>query len=78
MPDVFFVRILDYKLSNLNIDKEMIARASIVNGKKTFKMNQDSLDRVYVDYQYEHSRSTRPLCIKFFQRYLQTQMHTST
>ena len=36
----------EYK-AHLNLDKEMIARAHIVNGKSNLKFNQKSLDRVY-------------------------------
>ena len=35
----------------LNLDQEMIARASIVDSKMNLKINQESLYRVYLDYQ---------------------------
>ena len=35
----------------LNLDKEMITRAPIVDAKLNFKMTQEVLDRVYKNYQ---------------------------
>ena len=35
----------------LNLDEEMIAKAPIGDAKLNFKMTQDSLDRVYLEYQ---------------------------
>ena len=33
----------------LNLDKEMIARAPIVDNRSNFKLSQESFDRVYFD-----------------------------
>ena len=35
----------------LNLDEEMITRAPIVDARLNLRLNQDSLDRVYLDYQ---------------------------
>ena len=35
----------------LNLDKEMIARAPIINSRMNLKLNQEALDRIYLDYQ---------------------------
>ena len=37
--------------AHLKVDKGMTARAPIVKRKSNFKLNQESLDRVYLDYQ---------------------------
>ena len=43
--------ILPGYLAYPNLDKEMIARAPIVDAKSNLKMTQDSLDRAYVSWQ---------------------------
>ena len=35
----------------LNLEEKMITRAPIVDEKSNLKMNEESLDRVYLDYQ---------------------------
>ena len=35
----------------MNLDKKMIARASIVDSRMNLKLSQESLDRVYLDHQ---------------------------
>ena len=35
----------------LNLDEEMISRAPIIDASLNLRLNQDSLDRVYVDHQ---------------------------
>ena len=35
----------------LDLDKDMINRAPIVNAKSNLRLGQDSMDRIYMDYQ---------------------------
>ena len=35
----------------MNLDEEMITRAPIVNSKTNLKLNQESLDRIYLNHQ---------------------------
>ena len=35
----------------LNLDKEMIAKTTIVDTRSNFKMTQETLDRAYLNYQ---------------------------
>ena len=35
----------------LNLDEEIIARAPIFDSKKNLKLNQESLDKAYLDHQ---------------------------
>ena len=39
--------------AHLNLDEEMITRASIIDASLNLRLNQDSLDRVYVDHQVD-------------------------
>ena len=49
----------------LNLDEEMIIRAPIVDTRSNLRLNQDSLDRVYVGHQTDTFRLTTRWCIRF-------------
>ena len=56
----------------------MITRAPIIDERLNFKLNQDSLDRVYFDYQCDTFKIDNVFKFLFCWRYSQTQTQTQT
>ena len=52
----------------LNLDKEMITRAPIVDTKLNIRLNQDSLDRVYIDHQTDTFKVDNAMVYQIFSK----------
>ena len=59
----------------VNLNKEMIARASIVDARSNLRLNQDSLDRVYLDHQADALKIDNATLYQFISKVL-TDMDT--
>ena len=52
----------------LNLDKEMIPRAPIVDARSHLRLNQDSLDRVYIDHQTDTFKVDNTMVYQIFSK----------